>query len=223
KAIVKLVKKVKKLEAILKRRHVVLTDSEDEEPKDQGRIIQDIDDDPLGSKGYFVTPTKPSGEAQEEEISPTTLEASKILSKVTSQKSKSVDKGKTYKRRKESKGKDISTGSGPVSTGLGVSTGSGPVSTGLGVSTGSGPVISAKGQREGKAPMIVEETQAPKRTKEQIQQEEASLEKAIRLQTLEEEETAKQVHLDALLAKRMEEEEFTEQQKESGDMEAYYS
>ncbi|GKA33789.1 hypothetical protein Tco_0720218 [Tanacetum coccineum] len=36
KAIVKLVKKVKKLEDILKRRHVVLTDSEDEEPKDQG-------------------------------------------------------------------------------------------------------------------------------------------------------------------------------------------
>ncbi|GJU12660.1 hypothetical protein Tco_1135056 [Tanacetum coccineum] len=60
----------------------------------------------------------------------------------------------------------------------------------------------------------VEETQAPKRTKEQIQQEEASLAEAIRLQTLEEEETAKQVHLDALLAKRLaEEEELTEQQK----------
>ncbi|GKB54694.1 putative ribonuclease H-like domain-containing protein, partial [Tanacetum coccineum] len=57
-------------------------------------------------------------------------------------------------------------------------------------------------------------TQAPKRTKEQIQQEEASLAEAIRLQTLEEEETAKQVHLDALLAKRMEEEELTEQQKQ---------
>ncbi|GKF95203.1 hypothetical protein Tco_0287938, partial [Tanacetum coccineum] len=43
-----LVKKVKKLDAILKRRHMVLTDSEDEEPEDHGRIIQDIDDDPLG-------------------------------------------------------------------------------------------------------------------------------------------------------------------------------
>ncbi|GKD93853.1 hypothetical protein Tco_1373690 [Tanacetum coccineum] len=85
---------------------------------------------------------------------------------------------------------------------------------GLGVSTGSGPVSSARGQREGKAPMIVEETQAPTRTKEQIQQEEASLAKAIRLQTLEEEETTKQVHLDALLAKRMEEEELNEQQKQ---------
>ncbi|GJV29574.1 hypothetical protein Tco_1386022 [Tanacetum coccineum] len=202
KAIVKLVKKVKKLENILKRRNVVLTTSEDEEPEDQGRIFKDIDDDPLVS---FVTPTKPSGEAQEEEISPTTLEAAKTLSKVASQRSKSVDKGKRYKRRKEFKGKDfedISTGFKEVNTG------------GLGFSTGSGPVSSDRGQREGKAPMIVEETQAPKRTKEQIQQEEASFAEAIRLQTLEEEETAKQVHLDALLAKRLAKEEtLSEQQK----------
>ncbi|GJZ61413.1 retrovirus-related pol polyprotein from transposon TNT 1-94 [Tanacetum coccineum] len=233
-AIVKLVKKVKKMEAVLKRRHVVLPDSEDEdaensskqgrnlqeeedeEPEDQGRIIQDIDDDPLGSKGDFVTPTKPSGEAQEEEISPTTLEAAKTLSKVASQRSKSVDKGKRYKRRKESKGKDIDSGFEDISTGFEeVNTGFEKVNTGgLGVSTGSGPVSSARGQREGKAPMIIEETQAPKRTKEQIQQEEASLAEAIRLQTLEEEETAKQVHLDALLAKRLAEEEtLSEQQK----------
>ncbi|GJT62062.1 putative ribonuclease H-like domain-containing protein [Tanacetum coccineum] len=202
KAIVKLVKKVKKLENILKRRNVVLTTSEDEEPEDQGRIFKDIDDDPLVS---FVTPTKPSGEAQEEEISPTTLEAAKTLSKVASQRSKLVDKGKRYKRRKEFKGKDfedISTGFGEVNTGFGeVNTG------GLGFSTGSGPVSSDRGQREGKAQMIVEETQAPKRTKEQIQQEEASLAEAIRLQNLEDEETAKQVHLDALLAKRLAEEE----------------
>ncbi|GJR07395.1 ribonuclease H-like domain, reverse transcriptase, RNA-dependent DNA polymerase [Tanacetum coccineum] len=118
KAIVKLVKKVKKMEDILKRRHVVFTDSEDEEPEDQGRIILDIDDDPLGSKGDFVTPTKPSGEAQEEEISPTTLEAAKTLSKVASQRSKSVDKGKRYKRRKESKGKDIDSGFEDISTGF---------------------------------------------------------------------------------------------------------
>ncbi|GJV38757.1 hypothetical protein Tco_1417197 [Tanacetum coccineum] len=125
---------------------------------------------------------------------------------VASQRTKSVDKGKRYKRRKEFKGKDfedISTGFKEVNTG------------GLGFSTGSGPVSSDRGQREGKAPMIVEETQAPKRTKEQIQQEEASLAEAIRLQNLEEEETAKQVHLDALLAKRLaEEEELTEQQKQ---------
>ncbi|GJU93008.1 hypothetical protein Tco_1317764 [Tanacetum coccineum] len=142
KVLVKLVKKVKKMEDVLKRRHVVLPDSEDEDFK--GKDFEDI------STGF----------------------------------------------------EDISIGFEEVNTG------------GLGVSTGSGPVSSARGQREGKAPMIVEETQAPKRTKEQIQQEEASLAEAIRLQTLEEEETAKQVHLDALLAKRMEEEELTEQQKQ---------
>ncbi|GKF10190.1 hypothetical protein Tco_0048116, partial [Tanacetum coccineum] len=117
--------------------------------KDQGRIIQDINDDPLVSKGNFVTLTKPLGEVGEEEISLTTLEAAKTLSKVASQRSKSVDK--------------VNTGFEEVNT------------SGLGVSTGSGPVSSARGQREGKAQMIVKETQAPKRTKEQIQQEEASL------------------------------------------------
>ncbi|GJT75909.1 putative ribonuclease H-like domain-containing protein [Tanacetum coccineum] len=49
KAIVKLVKKVKKLENILQRRNVVITTSEDEELEDQGRIFKDIDDDPLVS------------------------------------------------------------------------------------------------------------------------------------------------------------------------------
>ncbi|GKF00607.1 hypothetical protein Tco_0027530 [Tanacetum coccineum] len=151
----------------------------------------------------FKTPTQ-SKTLGEEDISPTTLEAAKTLSKVASQRSKSVDKGKRYKRRKESKGKDIDTGFEDISTGFEeVNTG------GLGVSTCSGPVSSTRGQREGKAPMNVEEAQDPKRTKEQIQQEEASLAEAIRLQTLEEEETAKQVHFDALLAKRLaEEEEF---------------
>ncbi|GJR74757.1 putative nucleotidyltransferase, ribonuclease H [Tanacetum coccineum] len=88
----------------------------------------------------------------------------------------------------KSKGKDIDSGFEDISTGFEeVNTGFEKVNTGgLGVSTD-------KGQREGKAPMIIEETQAPKRTKEQIQQEEASLAEAIRLQTLEEEETAKQI------------------------------
>ncbi|GKB38158.1 hypothetical protein Tco_0883100 [Tanacetum coccineum] len=224
KALVKLVKKVKKMKDVLKRRHVVLPDSEDEDAEissKQGRNLQEEGLDEMvrnmmkDKSEVFKTPTqgKTSGE---EDISPTTLEAAKTLSKVASQRSKSVDKGKRYKRRKESKGKDIDTGFKDISIGFeDIGTGFQEVNTGgLGVSTGSGPVSSARGQREGKAPMIVEETQAPKRTKEQIQQEEASLAEAIRLQTLEEEETAKQVHLDALLAKRLaEEEELTEQQK----------
>ncbi|GKA65000.1 hypothetical protein Tco_0764707 [Tanacetum coccineum] len=195
-AIVKLVKKVKKLEGL-------------------------------------VTPSKTtvnaSGEEQVEDISPTTLEAAKTLSRVASQKPKSIDKGRRYKRRKETKGKKVVTSldfQEEVSTGYaeGVNTGSIKVSTVSGqVSTVSGQVSTDsikksipspdKGQREGKAPMIIEE--APKKTKEQILQEEASLAEAIRLDTLEKEEKAKQVHLDSLLAQRLaEEEELNEQQKQ---------
>ncbi|GKA10567.1 putative ribonuclease H-like domain-containing protein [Tanacetum coccineum] len=126
KAVLTLVKRVKILEKALKRKiqKVVISESEGdfvplmpamlvgaamdpgpyearlpeegEEPEDQERIIQDIDDDPLVSlvresmkmkeKSIdFVTPTKALGEAQEEDISPTILEAAKTLSKVASQ------------------------------------------------------------------------------------------------------------------------------------------
>ncbi|GJV57587.1 hypothetical protein Tco_1458592 [Tanacetum coccineum] len=81
--------------------------------------------------------------------------------------------------------KDISTGFEEVNNGFEkVNTG------GLGVSTGSGPVSSAlRGQRRKKLTLIIA--------------------------TLEEEEgNCKQVHLDALLAKRIEEEELTKQQKQ---------
>ncbi|GKF50634.1 hypothetical protein Tco_0147101 [Tanacetum coccineum] len=60
--------------------------------------------------------------------------------------------------------------------------------------------------------MISEET--PKKLKEQILQEEASLAEAIRLDSLQKEEEAKQIHLDSLLAQRIaEEEELNKQQK----------
>ncbi|GJT71495.1 hypothetical protein Tco_1030781 [Tanacetum coccineum] len=52
------------------------------------------------------------------------------------------------------------------------------------------------------------------KSKEQILQEEASLAEAIRLDSLQKEEEAKQIHLDSLLAQRIaEEEELNEQQK----------
>ncbi|GKF75722.1 hypothetical protein Tco_0225166, partial [Tanacetum coccineum] len=55
-AIVKLVKKVKKLEGILKKRNVVLSDSEEEEPEAQGRKSQD---NPLVSLVQgLITPSK---------------------------------------------------------------------------------------------------------------------------------------------------------------------
>ncbi|GKE73703.1 hypothetical protein Tco_1535744, partial [Tanacetum coccineum] len=67
-----------------------------------------------------------------------------------------------------------------------------------------------RSRREGKAPMTEEEeeTQAPKKTREQILQEEASLAEAIRLDSLEKEEMAEKIHLDSLLAKRMAEQEL---------------
>ncbi|GJX84341.1 putative ribonuclease H-like domain-containing protein [Tanacetum coccineum] len=49
------------------------------------------------------------GEEQVEDISPNTLEAAKTLSKIASQKPKSIDKGRRYKRRKETKGKKVVT------------------------------------------------------------------------------------------------------------------
>ncbi|GJV37919.1 putative ribonuclease H-like domain-containing protein [Tanacetum coccineum] len=73
----------------------------------KGRKSQD---DPLVSLVQgLVTPSKTtvntSGEEQVKDISPTTLEATKTLSRVASQKPKSIDKGRRYKRREETKGK----------------------------------------------------------------------------------------------------------------------
>ncbi|GJW39352.1 putative ribonuclease H-like domain-containing protein [Tanacetum coccineum] len=232
-AIVKLVKKVKKLEGFLKRRNLVLADSEDEEPEAQGRTDQ-VDPQDSSIQGLVTPPTTKahaSGEEQEEEISPNTLEAAKTLSKVASLKSRSIDKGRRYKRRKESTSKIVvssldfqedNTGADKINTAGEVNAASIEVNTASKVNTGSielNTVIEEdstagdnKGQREGKAPMLSEET--PKKTKEQILQEEASLAEAIRLDSLQREEEAEQIHLDALLAQRIaEEEELTEQQK----------
>ncbi|GJZ54207.1 putative ribonuclease H-like domain-containing protein [Tanacetum coccineum] len=108
-AIVKLVKKVKKLEGFMKRRNLVLTDSEEEEPEAQEKKSQGDSQD-FSVQGLVTPPTtkvNTSGEEQVEEISPNTLEAAKTLSKVASLKSRSVDKGRRYKRRKETKSKKV--------------------------------------------------------------------------------------------------------------------
>ncbi|GJU83593.1 hypothetical protein Tco_1285958 [Tanacetum coccineum] len=63
--------------------------------------------------------------------------------------------------------------------------------------------------------MIIEET--PKKSKEQILQEEASLDEAIRLDSLQKEEEAKQIHLDSLLAQELKtNKQDAEQPKKSG-------
>ncbi|GJV34410.1 hypothetical protein Tco_1394810 [Tanacetum coccineum] len=185
--VLKLVKKVKSLKKALKRKSkkVLISESEGEEPEDQGRKIQDIDDDPLASlvrdsmkekSTDFVTLIKALGEAQEEEISPTILEAAKTLSKVASQgvsKEKSTDKGKRYKRRARSMAKKIDTGLDAeeevntsreeVNTGrVEVNTGREEINTGIEeVSTGSTKIdsgtVSKRSQREGKVPMVEED------------------------------------------------------------------
>ncbi|GJY02422.1 hypothetical protein Tco_0360574 [Tanacetum coccineum] len=181
----------------------------------------DIDDDPLVSlvresmkekSTDFVTPTKASGEAQEEEISPIILEAAKTLSKVASQgvsKEKSTDKGKRYRGRARSIAKKIDIGldaKEEINTGIEeVSIGNTKVDSGT---------ASKRGQREGKALMVEEDIQATHKTKEQLRQEEAGLQEAIKLQAQLDEEVAKQIHFDKMVAQRMAEEEaLSEQQK----------
>ncbi|GKD22703.1 hypothetical protein Tco_1224406, partial [Tanacetum coccineum] len=196
------------MEFALKRKtkRVLLSDFEDEEIEAQKRKTHDLD--PLVSLVQeLVTPSKTvnaSGEEQVEDISPTTLEAAAILTKV--HKIKSVDKGKRYKRRKSSKeftgtGLDfeevksafekVNTGGIKVSYGIKeINAGSLDVNTGIDPVTTDSIRVSVpspdRGRREGKAPMTEEEeTQASRKTKEQILQEEAELAEAIRLDALE--------------------------------------
>ncbi|GJU16718.1 hypothetical protein Tco_1144684 [Tanacetum coccineum] len=202
--------------------------------KDFGDCFEEKDQEEL------VTPSKTVnalGEEQVEDISPTTLEAAAILTKV--HMIKSVDKGKRYKRRKSSKEfagtcldfEEVKSAFEKVNTGgIKVSSGIEEINAGsLDVNTSIDPVTTDsirvlvtspdRGRREGKAPMIEEEeTRASRKTKEQILQEETGLAEAIRLdaleKALEKEEVAKQVHLDSLIAQRMaEEQELTKEQK----------
>ncbi|GJT86410.1 retrovirus-related pol polyprotein from transposon TNT 1-94 [Tanacetum coccineum] len=154
----------------------------------------------------------------EEEISPTILEAAKTLSRVASQgvsKEKSTDKGKRYRRRARSMAKNIDT---ILDAEEEINTGREEINTSIkegciGVLSDSG-TASRRVNREGKAPMVEEDIQATHKTKEQLRQEEAGLEEAIKLQAQLDEEVAKQIHLDKMIAKRMTEgEALTEQQK----------
>ncbi|GKC74824.1 hypothetical protein Tco_1120707 [Tanacetum coccineum] len=199
KALVKLVKKVKKMEAILKRRHVVLTDSEDEDAKNsskQGRNLQDEGLDEMvrstmkKKSEEFETPTqrKTSGEA---DISLKGLEAAETLAKVLTQRTKTYTrKVKTRLRRKL----DVDE----VSTGEGINTGFTEVNTAFEeINSGDESIITSpeKGQREGKA----------------------VLEEKSQLQAQEEAENARKAELqrqDALIAKRVQDElELSETQK----------
>ncbi|GKF87976.1 hypothetical protein Tco_0258853, partial [Tanacetum coccineum] len=148
----------------------------------------------------FASHTKASasGEVQEEDISPTILEAAQILSQVVSQ---SVS---TYKRRTRSanKGKEFGTGldffsaakerlnSAKVEVNTEVIPGS------EGVNTSNTPVST---------PSVVQIVNVT--IPSPVEQEKVGLAEAMRLQSLQDEEAARQVHLDALLAKRIQEEQ----------------
>ncbi|GKD51973.1 hypothetical protein Tco_1280949, partial [Tanacetum coccineum] len=200
-AILTLVERVKSLEVTLKRKtkRVLLSDSKEEETEAQGRKTHDLY--PLVSLVQelvtplkLVTPSKTVNaleEEQVEDISPTTLEAIAILTKV--KKIKSVDKGKRYKRRKSLK-KFVGTGLDfeevksafeEVNTGgIKVSSSIEEINTGsLDVNTGIDPVTTDS---------IRVSVPSPDR----------GLAEAIRLdaleKALEKEEVAKQVHLDSL-------------------------
>ncbi|GKE78785.1 hypothetical protein Tco_1544905, partial [Tanacetum coccineum] len=77
-AIVKLVKKVKKLEVFLKRRNMVLSDSKDEEPEAQGRKSQD---DPLDSSVQGLVTPSSDDKGQREGKAPMIIEETPKKSK----------------------------------------------------------------------------------------------------------------------------------------------
>ncbi|GJX35215.1 ribonuclease H-like domain-containing protein [Tanacetum coccineum] len=186
-----------------------------------------------GSKGYITgkgTLQSPNANASEEAdedeeliVVPTTIKHS--VAKVRPRKSSTNSKEEKFltelqnlqTQEKEKFKRICCSGIEEINAGsLDVNTGIDPVTTdSIRVSVPSPD----RGRREGKAPMTEEEeTQASRKTKEQILQEEAGLAEAIRLdaleKALEKEEVAKQVHLDSLIAQRMDEEqELTEEQK----------
>ncbi|GKC34504.1 hypothetical protein Tco_1046888, partial [Tanacetum coccineum] len=179
--VLKLVKNVKTLETALKRKSkkVLISESEGEESEEQGRKFQDIDDDPLVSlvqesmkekSTDFVTPTKALGEAHEEEI------RQEIRRRRARSMAKKIDTGLDAR-------KEVNTGREKINNGIEeVSAGSTKIDSGT---------ASKRSQREGKAPIIEEDIQATHKTKEQLRQEEARLEEAIKLQAqLDEDEEA---------------------------------
>ncbi|GJV68862.1 hypothetical protein Tco_1484371 [Tanacetum coccineum] len=158
-AVPKLISRVDSLEMDLKQTKLTMGNA-------IVKLVKKCQDDPQDSsiQGLVTPPTTKvhaSGEEQVEDISPNTLEAAKTLSKVASLKSRSIDKGRRYKRRKETKTRQYC-------------------------------LVKDKGTKRREIARLSEET--PKKSKEQILQEEASLAEAIRLDSLQEEERLSKLH-----------------------------
>ena len=197
-AMVKVVKKVKKMERLLQRRKMVLSNSENEEaahsPK-QGRNLEVSLEEMVGEHEdrpeMFVTPTqsKSLGEAAAKDVSPGTLEAANILKQVSS----GSDIG-TYRRRSRESAEE------PKDF----------------FSAAKENVERSAAKLKGKQIQILE-IETPK-TKKQLREEEASLREIERLQAKDEAELARnkeQDARDAELAKRVQEElEMSQAQRE---------
>ncbi|GJS19961.1 hypothetical protein Tco_0448593 [Tanacetum coccineum] len=210
-AILQLVEKVKKLENKLRKKRKS-EETKDAEGQDQ-EVPSQTDQD-----NAFATPekSKDSGEAQEEQISPSTLEAAQILTNVASEGFKGSQAplgSKIYRRKPKSKPTptkilhfeepaetQVNTGSTPSAQ---VNTAE--VNTAE-LNTGETERVQ---RRKGKDPMTEEdlqaEVQASKKSKEL--QELADLEEAQRLQAKMDVETQRQIDFDALLARRLVEQE----------------
>ncbi|GJW22508.1 putative ribonuclease H-like domain-containing protein [Tanacetum coccineum] len=201
--IVKLVKKVKKLETRVKYGNLptgkmVLSDSESEDAANSSKQGRN-----LGEEDVFETPKgKDSGEA---DISPSGLQAAETLVQVASQKTK------TYTRRVKSglkKKLDVGVSSGDRK----FKSASEEIKSGF-TNISSGEVRVS--QRKGKE--VLEEQPQPKRSKKQIREEEASLAEIARIQAQEAAEIERKAELqrlDALAAKRLNDEfEMSEQQR----------
>ncbi|GKD02379.1 hypothetical protein Tco_1177353 [Tanacetum coccineum] len=230
-AILQLIEKVKKLENKLRKKRKS-KEAKDAEGQDQEVPFETDQGD------TFATPekSKGSGEAQEEQISPSTLEAAQILTNVASEGFKGSQAplgSKIYRRKPKSKPtptkilhfeepdeSQVNTGStlsaqvntAEVNTAElnAVSTPSAQVNTAevntAALNTGETERVQ---RRKGKDPMTEEdlqaEVQASKKSKEL--QELADLEEAQRLQAKMDAETQRQIDLDALLARRLVEQE----------------
>ncbi|GJS26869.1 putative ribonuclease H-like domain-containing protein [Tanacetum coccineum] len=220
-AILQLIEKVKKLENKLRKKRKS-KEAKDAEGQDQEVPFETDQGD------TFATPekSKGSGEAQEEQISPSTLEAAQILSKVASEGFKGSQAplgSKIYKRKpkstktptkilhfEEPDSAQVNTAQVNTAELNPDSTPSAQVNTGevnaAEVNTGEAERVQ---RRKGKEPMTEEdlqaEVQASKTSKEL--QELADLEEAQRLQAKMDAETQRQIDLDALLARRLVEQE----------------
>ncbi|GKC18551.1 hypothetical protein Tco_1020701 [Tanacetum coccineum] len=201
--IMKLVKKVKKLETRVKygnlpNRKMVLSDSENEDVANSSKQGRN-----LGEEDEFETPK--GKDSREADISPSGLQAAENLVQVASQKTK------TYTRKVKSglkKKLDVGVSSGDKK----FKSASDKIKSGF-TNISSGEVRVS--QRKGKE--VLEEQPQPKRSKKQIREEEASLVEIARIQAQVAAEIKRKdelQRLDALTAKRLNDEfEMPEQER----------